>query len=110
MTKNKSISLYFLLKEKSKTVNFIHKIIVVVLIGERGRETGETRRKKMLKFLRFCDVYNSFLCVFYGFALSLAGPLNVFITRFVFVFNTLAEGTTIVFPSWKFIHFLCVIK
>jgi len=53
MTKNKSISLYFLLKEKSKTVNFIHKIIVVVLIGERGRETGETRRKKYVEIFAF---------------------------------------------------------
>jgi len=69
MTKNKSISLYFLLKEKSKTVNFIHKIIVVVLIGERGRETGKPGAKKCWNFcvsvtfiIQFCVFFMALPC------------------------------------------------
>lgn len=81
-------------EEKGKTVNFIHEIVVVNK-GERlcGEERRVGRRKKypaqkVLEFLRFCDVYNLFMCVFYGFALSLAAgrPTERFL-YFSFVFR-----------------------
>lgn len=53
---------------------------------ERGSWTGETRQEKSVEIFGFCDVYNLFMRVFfYGFALSLAVQLNVFITQIVFV-------------------------